>query len=106
MRSETRHSKPAAVKSRASLVTRSDVPPAGSPTMRPWPMTLCTTPGSGVLHDACTTQPTTLREGIARAIAPSGSSVASFMPRHVPGMPSKNHHCTPFIAVSTTVSGR
>ena len=76
MRSETRHSKPAAVSiAREPRRPGRMLPPAGSPMMRPWPMTFCTTPGSGVLHDACTTQPTTLRAGIARAIAPSGSSV-------------------------------
>ena len=105
MRADTRHSNPASDNAVASAVVRADSPPAGSPTMRPRPITLRTTPGAGVVHDACTTQPTTCATGIAAAIAPSGSSDASRSPAHGPGMPAKNHHGTPFIAVSTIVPG-
>ena len=105
MRCDTWHSKPAAASAAASAAVRGESPPAASPTMRPWPITCCTTPGSGDVQDACTTQPITCRNGIAAAIAPAGSSVRNRSPAQGPGMPEKNHHGTPFIAVSTMVSG-
>ncbi len=41
---------------------------------------------------------------MADEIAPSASRVARRAPASAPGMPSKNHHGTPFIAGSTSVS--
>ena len=43
----------------ATRCARSLCPPAGSPTMRPWPTLWSTSPGSGDAHPAWTTQPTT-----------------------------------------------
>ena len=57
------------------------------------------------LADACTTQPTTCRSGNGGGDRAGGSSVAARAARTDPACRAKNHHGTPFIAVSTTVSG-
>ncbi len=98
-------SKPAAVSRSASALSRPDAPPVGSPTIRPRPKPCFTRPGSRTEQVACTTQPITCRTGIAAAIPPSGSTAWTAAPSWGPPRPWKNHHGTPFIAVSTTVSG-
>jgi len=45
------------------------------------------------------------RAGKARAMAPPGSTASSERPATGPPKPCKNHHGTPFMAVSTTVCG-
>ena len=98
-------SKPARVKSAASSSTRADVPPAGSPRISPLPKPRRTRPGSGQELDRCTTQPITCAIGIAFASVPSGSSAAMRMPACGAFPLSKNHHGTPFIAVTMSVRG-
>jgi hypothetical protein len=63
------------------------------------------TPGAFTAQLACTTQPMTWRAGMARAISPVGSTACSAVPASAPPKPSKNHQGTPFMAVSTMVSG-
>ncbi len=60
---DTVTSKPAARSVSASARTRADSPPAGSPTIRPWPILCSTSPGSEVDVLACTTQPITCSNG-------------------------------------------
>ena len=43
--------------------------------------------------------------GMARPIAPSGSTAVSFLPASAPSALAKNHQGTPFIAGTTAVSG-
>ncbi|MNC67655.1 hypothetical protein D3C75_1181680 [compost metagenome] len=43
----------------------------------PLPITWRTSPGSGQVQLACTTQPTTRSNGMGRAMAPAGSTLAS-----------------------------
>ncbi len=89
-----------------SVRTRSDSPPRGSPMIRRLPTALRVSPGSVAVHAACTTQPTTWRAGIAASMRPSGidrfEAHACERRRRIH---RKNHHGTPFIAVSTTVCG-
>ena len=62
-------------------------------------------PGSGVEAAKCTTQPTMRCVGMARDRLPPGSSDSR---RWLPPpylRQSKNHHGTPFIAVTMEVSG-
>ena len=80
MRAATGASNPAAASKAASAVTRSLVPPVGSPTIRRLPKPCRANPGSGVEQVAWTTQPMTCRVGIAAAMRPSGSADASFSP--------------------------
>ena len=98
-------SMPVACSSSTSFFTRGVASPEGSPTIRPLPKWCRTTPGASSEQLQCTTPPITLAAGMARAIAPSGSTA----PRRWPAMgppkpPSRNHQGTPFIAVSTMVS--
>src|SRR5215469_16517344 len=103
MRPERCTSKPARPKSAASRCTRGESAPAGSPMIRPRPMRCTAMPGAALLTAACTTQPTTCATGIAAAMAPRGSTLSSGRPPRA-SMPAPNHHGTPFIAGSTTVS--
>src|SRR6201994_562913 len=73
--------------------------------IRPAPWWWATRPGSRTLLLMWTTAPMTCRAGMAAAIVPPGSTLSSCCPWHGPPNPSKNHHGTPFIAVSTIVSG-
>ena len=100
----TTASKPASASTAASRSTRSEVPPAGSPTISRRPTVCCTRPGSGHEVPACTTQPTTCGSGIAAAMRPPGSMLASGASPSA-SMPWPNHHGTPFMAGSTTVRG-
>ena len=98
-------SKPARASSAARSRTRAVFSPEGSPMMSVLPKWCCTKPGSLTEQLACTTQPMMCFAGTARAIAPSGSTAFRREPSNRPPKPSKNHHGTPFIAVSTMVSG-
>ncbi len=106
MRLLTVVSKPAAPRRSASALTRPDAPPDGSPMIRPRPKPCFTRPGSRTEQVACTTQPITCRAGMAVAIPPSGSTActarAVVRPRRAHGRTTTG---TPFIAVSTAVSG-
>ena len=62
-------------------------------------------PGASREQAICTTQPMTLAVGMARPIAPSGSTAVSFCPASAPPALAKNHQGTPFIAGTTAVSG-
>jgi hypothetical protein len=73
--------------------------------IRPRPKPCFTSPGALTEQVACTTQPITCRTGIAAAMRPSGSTDRTAPPSCGPPRPWKSYHGTPFIAVSTTVSG-
>ena len=102
---DTVAAKPARCSSAASANTRGVSRPEGSPTISPLPKWWRITPGACTEQLACTTQPITWRAGMARPMAPSGSTACSVVPASGPPKPSKNHQGTPFMAVSTTVSG-
>jgi hypothetical protein len=104
MRVETVTSIPAAPNVSASAVSRAETRPSGSPTMNPWPALCRVTPGSGALTEMCTTQPMTCGVGSAAVNVPPGSTAGSRSPSHGPPNPSKNHHGTPFMAATMTVS--
>ncbi|OQB98874.1 MAG: hypothetical protein BWX79_03259 [Alphaproteobacteria bacterium ADurb.Bin100] len=102
---DTVAAKPARCSSAASACTRGLSAPEGSPMISPLPKWWRITPRAFTAQLACTTQPMTWRAGIARAISPVGSTACSAVPASAPPKPSKNHQGTPFMAVSTTVSG-
>ena len=101
---DTVASKPACFSVSPRRFTRSDSPPAGSPTIRPWPILCSTSPGSEVQVLACTTQPITCSSGMAFDTTPAGSTLSSGALSSA-GTPRPNHHGTPFIAGSTSVCG-
>ena len=78
--------------------------PPGSPRISLAPMLWLTRPGSGVEAARWITQPTMRSVGMARDSLPPGSSDSRRAVRAV-FRPWKNHHGTPFIAVTTEVSG-
>ena len=102
---DTLAAKPARCSRATSACTRSLVWPDGEPMIKPLPKWWRTWPGPLSEQLECTTPPTTWAAGIARAISPVGSTACSRWPAWAPPKPSRNHHGTPFIAVSTTVSG-
>ena len=102
---DTGASKPAFSSSAANCCTRAVFSPDGSPRMSLLPKWCCTNPGSGNEQLACTTQPMMRCAGRAAASVPSGSTDVSRVPASAPPKPCKNHHGTPFIAVSTRVCG-
>src|SRR4029453_2747112 len=77
----------------------------GSPTINRLPTLWRTTPGCGVEHARGATAPTIPADGIAPPIRPSRSTERNGKSRCTPASPWKNHHGTPFIAVTTAVSG-
>ena len=105
MQADTSISKPAPRSKPASASSRFEAPPDGSPRISVWPKPWRTRPGSGIEQVACTTPPITCCAGMPRAMLPSASTAFNGMPECTPPKPLKNHHGTPFIAVSTTVSG-
>ena len=72
------------------------------------PKPCCTTPGCGLLQAKWTTQPSTCASGSAASMRRCGSMLASCRSsaRSCPVIDGvcRNHHGTPFIAGSTTVS--
>ena len=95
-------SKPAARSISPTAATRAEAPPAGSPTISPLPITCRTRPGSGVAQLAWTTPPRTRSYGTACVTTPPGSTLSrGSSPSAVPW---PNHHGTPFMNGSTTVS--
>ena len=104
--SVTGASKPPRVSSSPSAVMRSLRRPDGSPTMILLPKPCRTTPGWTTAQLAWTTPPRIDAAGTAAVISPVGSTACRRVPCKAPPKPCKNHQGTPFMAVSTTVSGR
>src|SRR5580658_10931568 len=103
MRCDRLTSKPARPSSAPMRCRRPESSPCGSPRMRPCPMRCTAMPGAALAALACTTQAMTRSTGITAAILPCGSTLASGRAPSA-AMPLANHHGTPFIAGSTTVS--
>jgi hypothetical protein len=73
--------------------------------MSPLPKWWRTRPGAFSEQLACTTQPITWRAGNGLGDLAARVHRLQRVPASAPPKPSKNHQGTPFMAVSTTVSG-
>jgi hypothetical protein len=102
---ETVALKPACTNKAASACTRGESTPLGSPTISPLPKWCRITPGTSTEQLACTTPPRMCAAGMCCAITPPASTESRWVPDSAPPKPCKNHHGTPFMAVSTTVLG-
>ena len=97
--------KPAPPNTATSASTRAEGWLEGSPSTSRLPELWRTTPGVGTSAARYTTPPITRWLAMAAPMRPSPSQDLSALPASAPPQPSKNHQGTPFIAVTTEVSG-